>query len=356
MAIKQISLTDFRSLRNTKLEFHPRFNLVTGDNGAGKTSLLEAINFVSQGRSFKTSNSNEIIKNDKNESVVYALYENHKVGIRRTKGNSEIKVNGSGIKRMSELVSKVPVRALNSPSYELSTAKPNFKREFIDWCLFHVEHHYSEIWLKYRNTLKQRNQMLRDKKNIHLLDYWDRELVDSSTLISDLRQRYCKKIEQLVLEQQDSLVGDLKVRLEYRPGWDLNTPLSEIYKKNRNRELRYGHTLYGVQRDNLRVVSDGQLANTILSRGQVKRLSISLYLAQIKLVQDQKRKPVILLIDDLGSELDQRSIDLIISQVQKLDVQVFITSITRDHLKIPATEDYRLFHVEHGIIRAVSTS
>ena len=356
MAVEAISLTDFRALIDTRLEFGPGFNIITGANGAGKTSLLEAIGYVLQGRSFLTTHHNELIKHGRTAAVVFVGYSGHKVGAKRTRSGTTMKLDGNIVRRLSDIVIRCPVRTLGNRGYELAIAKPAVKREFIDWSLFHVEHSYRQLWLDYRHALKQRNQILRDKIQLPLLDYWDTELVNHSNRIADLRAKYCEELSQILSLDHGNLVRELDISMSYRAGWDQEDDLAEIYKKNRDRELRFGYTLYGVQRDNIRITSQGHVVNSVLSRGQVKLLSIAMHLAQVNLVQRITGKSIVMLVDDLASEMDVIAIKSVVAELQRMDLQAFITTIDRVQLVCPPSKDYRLFHVEHGIIRAVSSS
>jgi DNA replication and repair protein RecF len=353
MAIREISLKNYRSLQNTRISFNSGINLITGANGAGKTSLLEAIYYVAQGRSFQTHNLNEIVRHGEKEAIVFARFEGHQCGIRRFNGGNEIRLDNKNVNRLSDLIKKNPIRVLDSKTYQLAVSKPSDRREFIDWSLFHVEHSFREFWQNYRTTLKQRNQILKDKRNIELLDYWDVNLVKISKLLSEKRRLFCERLNRLLLSDFAALIQDLEIAIEYRVGWDSNMELGEVYKKQRERELRYGYTLYGIQRDTIKITSKGHSSNSVLSRGQLKRLSIALILSQVKLVMESTAQSVIVLIDDLTSELDSKAVELIRNKLQNMDIQVFLTDIGNKSIDLGNDQVYSLFHVEHGMIRPV---
>ncbi len=177
MAIRQLSLTDFRNLRSTTLEFDSRVNLITGDNGSGKTSLLESIYVLCQADSFRTHQLRQCINHDKSSFLLFGRFEDFKAGLSKSDKKLEIHVNGESIKRRSELVRRVPVLVLNSDSFALISGTPQQRRTFIDWCLFHVEQSYANLWGEYRHALRQRNRLLKSSKDLNLLAYWDEHLV-----------------------------------------------------------------------------------------------------------------------------------------------------------------------------------
>lgn len=356
MAIQQISLNQIRNLQSITLDFHPHTNWIIGENGSGKTSLLEAVHILCQGSSFKTHHLNQCIQHNQDQFLLYAKFDTHKTGIARNHQQTTIRINGENINKLSELVEKAPVVSIHSKSFDLITGAPSLRREFIDWCLFHVEHSYRKIWKEFKHVLKQKNALLKHNKNLDQLDYWNQYLADICIKIYQLRKKYLDDISAHISELNKQLLISSEITIEYRPGWKtIPDPLNDL-TSSREKEIRQKHALIGSHRDLIHIKSNNYLAAETLSRGQLKILSISFYLAQILLVQKHTGKSIIVLIDDLDSELDDDAVKRVIKLFTELDIQIFLTNIRQRQNPFVDQQEYKMFHVEHGMIKPVKNT
>ena len=350
MSISQLSLTDFRNLQSTTLDFHQSINLISGDNGSGKTSLLEAIFVLCQAHSFRHHQLKKAIKHSKNNFLLFGRFSDYKAGLSKSDKKLEIRVDGEDVKRRSILVSKTPISIVNADSFNLVTGSPQERRRYIDWCLFHVEHSYAENWLKFRHALKQRNQLLKTRRDLYLLDYWNEHLIQPSLVLQSLRVSACKKITQLLRGRMSDLLSDMKITVSYKQGWNEDISLLESLEKNKERDIRSGFTNTGIHRDNLEILADGKSAAEVLSRGQLKRLAFGLIVASLRLVGSASSRPIILLIDDLHAEMDELGQQKAYEELLSIDLQLFITNIDNQIPKPLHGKDFKMFHVEHGKI------
>jgi DNA replication and repair protein RecF len=288
---------------------------------------------------------------------LFGQFSNHKVGISRTSNHTnQIRINGQASRKLSDLAKLSPVRVLNSSCMNLVTGKPSYKREFIDWCLFHVEHCFQELWLKHVHALKQKNVLLKNKSDLKQIDYWDTYLAEYNESIFTLRNSYIDQLIQILHLDLNKVFRSDYFRIVYEPGWNINKSLSDLYQQSREKELKYGYSLLGSQRDNILIYYKDVLVQNILSRGQLKKLAITLYIAQIILVTRLSNKQVVVLLDDLHAELDKISVSTILDILSEFNIQVFFSAIElRDYMIIPGQE-FKLFHVEHGIIRAIKNT
>ena len=353
MAIRQISLNDFRNLKSLTLDLHDKFNVITGLNASGKTSFLEAIHIICKGRSFKSHQLNNCIQHNKSSFLLFALFENYKAGFSRTNSKTTIRINNETIHKISLLATKTPVRIINTSCFDLITGSPGVRREYIDWCLFHVEHSYLSMFLDFKHALKQRNALLKSKRNLSELDYWDEYLSNLSLQIYDFRSRYIQQLQSIFDLVFSDVLTETPIELIYDPGWDIETPLLDILKAQRTRDIKYGFSRYGVHRDDIKILCKGLSIDNTFSRGQIKKISILLLLAQLHLINEYTDKKVILLIDDLHSELDSLSVNYILKKLSNLNSQIFITNIDSSFKMLTEQQEYKLFHVEHGMIKAV---
>ena len=351
MGISQLSLTDFRNLKSTTLDFDPRLNLVCGDNGSGKTSLLEAIFVLCQAHSFRTHQLKQCVQHGREGFLLFGRFDGFKAGLAKRDKKLEIHIDGEALKRRSELVRRAPVNIVNADSFKLIDGAPQQRRSYLDWCLFHVEHDYAERWAGFQHAIKQRNRLLKTRQDLNLLDYWDQYLVEPSERLSELRADYCRKIQAIISDQLGEVMRDLPLKLEYRRGWSEDLDLGKALIKNRERDVKQGFTGVGIHRDEIDLTVDGRPVGEVLSRGQSKRLCLALLLAVLKLVDQSRKARIILLIDDLHSELDQPAQAMVYRQLDGLDLQLFISNIEPTVSTPVAVKEFRMFHVEHGIIK-----
>ncbi len=352
MAISQLSLTDFRNLGSTTLDFDPTLNLISGNNGSGKTSLLEAIYVLCQARSFRTHQLKQCIRHGRESFLLFGRFDGFKVGVsRREAGDLEIHVDGQSIGRRSELVRRAPINIVNPESFAMIEGAPQQRRAYLDWCLFHVEHEYAEAWAGYQHALKQRNRLLRSRQDLELIDYWDEYLIEPTRKISGLRRLYCSELQAIVDKDLQSILQGIPLELAYRPGWNAELDFIDALKANRARDERLGYTSIGVHRDDLVMVSEGRPVAEVLSRGQGKRVCLALMLAALTRVAQEHEGRIILLIDDLNSELDPGAQRLVYDRLGKLELQLFVSNIEAGVPEPLREKDLRLFHVEHGTIK-----
>jgi len=351
MTISQLSLTDFRNLRSTTLDFDPRFNLVAGENGSGKTSLLEAIYVLCQAHSFRTHQLKQCINHDKSNFLLFGRFSDFKAGLSKSDSKLDIHVNGETVLRRSELVKRAPVNIVNSDSFALIDGAPQKRRAFIDWCLFHVEHSFAESWSEFRHALRQRNRLLKTRQDLKLLDYWDDHLLSPSLRLHQMRKQQCAELQKIFTQELTELLHGIPVEVEYRQGWPEGVELKAALLDQRQRDIQSGFTNSGIHRDDLVLTSQGRKVGEVLSRGQSKRLGIALMLAALRLVNQCSQQRIILLIDDLQSELDLSAQKRVYQQLMEMDLQLFISNIDSKVPEALVAKEVKMFHVEHGIIK-----
>ena len=351
MAISQLSLTDFRNLDSTTLEFDKRINLVSGANGSGKTSLLEAVFVLCQAQSFRTHQLRQCIAHDRSGFLLFGRFDNFKAGLSRNDRKLEIRIDGETINRRSDLVKLAPINIVNSDSFVLVDGAPAKRRAFLDWCLFHVKPSYVENWRKFQHALKQRNRLLKSRTDLQLLDYWDQYLVEPSVSISRMRAEYTEKLRAMMSARHQPLLQGLELDVEYRRGWDDEQSLVECLVAQRKQDIRSGFTTLGIHRDDIELRSSDRKAGEILSRGQSKRVCIALLMSALEIVNEEASKPVILLIDDLNSELDQEARKQAYAQFGAMNLQLIISNIEANVPEGLEPKEYKMFHVKHGTIR-----
>ncbi len=373
--ITSIKIKDLRNLTAVDLAPNPCFNVLYGENAAGKTSFLEAIYVLGTLRSFRTSKLRFLVAEEAEAFSVYAETKDGngaigKLGMQKSfRDTTDLKLNGRRVSASSELANSLPLIALAPQSFEFLDGPPQLRRSFLDWLVFHVKPEFLDSWKDYRRCLKQRNMLLRRGK-ISRLDMkpWDEPLVTAATLVEVCRFEALEKLRRSFasIESADCDYGG-DIQLAYRDGWSLFTTgaatpeqapptrenLFERLDRNFEADLAQGFTQKGSHRGDILIKSGDYPAAERLSRGQKKRLIISLYMAVTKLLAEEVNKQPVFLLDDLPSELDTKRLDSLCQQLATMDCQVFITTVNAAPLNGIAAlteETCSWFHVKHGSI------
>lgn len=356
-SLQKLSIRQLRNIASIDLQPGSGINVIHGDNGSGKTSILEAIHLLGLARSFRSSQLKPLIQHGADTTTVFGRLSNRvNLGISRSlKGSGEIRIDGKTIKGAASLAQQLPIQLFNPDTFRILEGSPASRRQFIDWGVFHVEHPFLDHWRLARKALQQRNALLKRGAAKEELMPWTHSFAEQSEAVDALRAGYLERLLPHVNRVLASLLPDAGlIRFRYERGWDPDDDLAVVLATVVDRDRRYGHTQYGFHRAELRILVDegGQDAADILSRGQQKLVVCALKIAQGMLLQSENDTGCIYLIDDLPSELDVQNRERLCKLIEQLQSQVFITCIEPESLGSPWSEDreMRLFHVKHGRI------
>lgn len=357
MALTRLDVSNFRNLISVKLELVPRgINLFYGQNGSGKTSLLEAIYYLSTGRSFRSTKIDRIINNSSEKLSVFAhvlTANNQKIPLgieRELDGSIKIRIAGKDINSVSELAALTPILLINSYCFQLLDGGPVFRRKYLDWGLFYFSNDFIRVWKLFERALKQRNAALRNHLPEKELEIWSKELVENAILMDQFRQEYVQQLLPLLTKIVNELLVLPNLELGYQCGWNESIPYHQALANSIDKDRHLGYTQIGPQRADLQITINGVPAKDILSRGQQKLFVCAMILAQGALLNCCSNQRPIYLIDDLPSELDAFSRSKIMAVLTEQEAQVFISAVERDVLQDFLIQPMKLFHVEHGEI------
>ena len=382
MSVEKLITTNFRNLHNSTINFHSDMNFIIGDNGSGKSSILEALFFIGHGKSFRTSKLDSLARYEESKFVVSVKDNNDsQLGLSRDviTGITNIKIDGEHQSRLSVLARNIAIQIVTPESFKLFFGGPKERRRFVDLGMFHVEHDFSKQWKNFSRVLKQRNACIRlsnsSKESASLLSYWTEQFCVYSEEVSKVREEYSLSLIDELELWLSILLPDLKsrVRVQYLKGWPQKKNLIDVLTANQDREVQFGYSLYGAHKFDLKFLLDNKPLETQLSRGQQKLFLLALTFAQAKLIEKVNRVKPILLIDDIGAELDLKSRSALSNAIQELNCQVVITAIEPEALKpfvnafslnesdlktneldanalslVNNTEYFSMFHVKHG--------
>jgi len=355
MRLKQLHITNFRNLQNTQLTPSNGVNLFLGENASGKTSLLEAIYYLSHIRSFRTSHVTDLIHRESPYLQLVANIETAEnqiipIGIRRSCNNSEIRVNKQTVKRVSHMAAQFPVLAIHPDSYKLITGSPSQRRQYMDWGVFHVEHGFFTAWQRFRIALLQRNAALKARHKTDICQLWNKELNDTAHYIDKLRQQYFKKLTPYLDQLLKQFFVNEIVDIHYKRGWPSDKEMFDLLEDNLSKDRLKGYTYYGPHRAEITIKVNSQSAQTCISRGQQKTLVALMRLAQAMQFTEITKKSCVLLYDDLPAELDENHRTEILSVLSHMNIQLFLTAIDKEQIDLSGWHEQTTFHVKHGDI------
>jgi DNA replication and repair protein RecF len=222
------------------------------------------------------------------------------------------------------------------------------RRRWMDWAVFHVEHGFADLWVRYTRAVKQRNAALRHQPA--QASAWDPEVARLGELIAEARRAMLDQMQADWRESVAALSG-LQVDLHYSRGWSQDVPLSQALVDSRARDQARGLTHSGPHRADVLVRLNGRPAREVLSRGQQKLVAIAMTLAQIRLLQERTATTPTLLLDDPAAELDGPRLQRFIEEVSRLKCQLVLTSLQSESDLFGRPE--RVFHVEQGRVAPV---
>lgn len=357
MTLSRLDIQDFRNLASARLDFSPRCNLITGENAAGKTSLLEAIHVLARLRSFRTQRLDQLIREGAEAFQLVARLEEGgrslPVGLRRGRKELDIRLDGAAVRRVSDLASHFPLVVITADLHRVLEEGPRYRRQFLDWGLFHVEPEFHATWRHYAQALKQRNAALRQGATEAQVRTWDAPLLAAGGQIHGMRCTYIKELEPLFARQAERILGLAPLALRYAPGWAQRLTYPEALAEAFPRDRELGQTRVGPHRADLQFFHGEQEVRERLSRGQQKQLLTALLLAQAELLRLRRDRLCQFLVDDLPAELDAEHQARVLGQLRELGAQLFITAIEDRALDLEGWPDPARFHVEHGVVREV---
>ena len=324
---------------------------LVGPNGAGKTSVLEALFLLGHGRSFRAGGLGSVVQSGARELSVFAELERgddrHRLGLRRRVGEWEARLDGCAVSSLVDLFRRLPVLVFDPESHSLVAGPGDERRRYLDWGLFHVEREFLSTWRRFQRALQQRNVLLKHGQRDEMAA-WNRELGEWGQALDHLRRRQVASLVEHVHAVAGLLAPELgATAVSYQPGWrSEGLSLAEALAASEARDLQVGHTTVGPHRADLLVRFERLDAREHLSRGQQKLVALVLKLAQGALHAERLGSWPVLLMDDLGSELDAIHHARCLSHLAGLPAQCWLTATHAPPDR--SAGDSSLFHVEQG--------
>jgi DNA replication and repair protein RecF len=351
MSLAELRLEDLRCLPAAQLALHPRLNLITGHNGSGKTSLLEAIYLLGRGRSFRSRHTEQLIRHTAPRLRVYGRVESpqnlsHSIGLSCSRqGGVDARIDGRAVVSLAQLSELFPVQAIDPGIHRLVEEGPVQRRRWLDWAVFHVEPDFVRHWQGYSRALRQRNAALKCGADPTL---WDGELVRLGELLTASRSRLIEALQpywSTALRDLDAVPANLG----FFQGWTREQPLATALVAHIIRDRERGGTIYGPHRFDVLLRLDGRPARELVSRGQQKLLGAAMALTMSRYVAAAAGQAPTLLLDDPAAELDRAHTEALLAAVASIGGQLVVTALRPEDTPL-GTPD-QVFHVEHKEVK-----
>ncbi len=353
MRVKSLSINNLRNIESTQINLDPCLNCFIGDNGAGKTSVLEALAVLSKGRSFRSGQISALIGPQSKHFQVISKIESHtgdshQLGMERGTDYWTARHNGKDVTQLSELTELLPYVLLAPSSHTLVSGPPDGRRKYLDWGVFHVEHTFLKLWRRYSRVLKQRNAALR-QSNTMVVESLDPQFTQLGEQLHLARERHVGRLNEILESKLFLFNRTLEgITLSYRKGW-AGENLAESIQQSGVRDMERGSTGPGPHKADLYLALNGAPAKERLSRGEQKSMTAAMILAQAQMICETGEKPV-LMLDDLSSELDADHLGSVLSAAMELGIQIWLTGTELAPAVRACDGPNKVFHVEHGNI------
>lgn len=350
MFIKKINLNNFRCFENKQLSLDGQFVLISGNNGSGKTSLLEALHYSCYLRSFRTHINKELIALDQNHFFIQVDYDlsrtdecdSIQVGFSEAEGKI-VKFNKKPIVSYKDLIDQYCLITMTADDLQLIDGSPTYRRDFINYFLLLDQPGFLDYFKRYKNILEQRNTLLQNSYQVtpyikEQIFLWTKQLWELSQTIRSHRIALLQKLEIIannffttfIAQHEKSIQFDYVAKNSYFYTAATFNDFWNHYEDKHllEQELKYKRTIIGCHLDDFDVILDNKKARTFASRGQQKLLTFLIKIAQFKHLEASGRREV-LLLDDFLTDFDEDRAKRCINMLVSFDRQILMTVPTQ---------------------------
>ena len=358
MKIESLSLVDFRNFAKINISFHKNITVFIGDNGEGKTNLLESVYFLSTGRSFRIKDEQQLIRKNYEMARISAIYndgdvKNTVTAVLHPQGKS-ILINKTPITSIRSFIGKIHTVLFSPMDMDFFDTSPKNRRKFLDVEGSKCSQTLVESLFSYNQLLKERNIYLKQEKveEEYLLSL-DHQLATTQEEIIKFRLDFIQHLNETLTKIYSHLSSeDVIVDVEYDTVFDLvgtnyRESVMSVLQSSRKRDLFYRVTHAGVHRDDMIVKFNGFNVEEYASQGQKRLLIIAIKLSLVRYIQKTKHVTPILLLDDVFSEIDQEKKVRFLDSLPK-DIQTIITTTDLNDIRTISEDDVIVYRVAQG--------
>ncbi len=368
MIVKNIKIKNYRNFEEANIELNDSLNIFIGDNGQGKTNLMESIYLASIGRTFRLNSENELINFCENKGSIEILLNrnnyNMKIELILEKNKRKtVLINGVKLDKTSEMIGILNNVIFTPDDMRVIKGSPIERRKFLNISLSQIKPKYKYLLSNYKKICTERNMILKNyctkADNKDIINIWNDYLINIGTEIIFYRNDYIQKLKDYAVTIYEDISGKKeKFDIIYHCNLanvnniekdDIKKNFTEKVNSNFNNELQYKTTLYGPHKDDIIIKINNKECKYFGSQGQQRSAILSLKLAEIEIIREETGEYPILLLDDVLSELDNKRKGFLIKYIQ--GIQTVITT-TDDHDLNILTKDYKKkkFYIDEGKI------
>ena len=353
MYIEKIRLQNFRNYENLEIDLNKNINIIYGENAQGKTNIIESIFLCAFGKSFRTSKEKEMIKFNKEKSLVEAFYQkkDRDGKIKIELGNKkQISLNGIKIKKLSELLGNINIVIFTPEDINILRDGPVKRRRFLDMMIGQLRPNYVYNLNMYTKTIEQRNNYLRqikeENKPEDMLEIWDEKLAEYGEKVYIYRKEFIEKLYNKINEIHGNITDNKEtLKIEFISNCDNKEKYLKLLKERRKLDIIKGFTTKGIHRDDFVIYINGKEVNIYGSQGQNRTVVLSLKIAELNVIYEEIGEYPILLLDDFMSELDEVRRKNFLNNIK--NTQVILTCTEK--IDLPEVE-YNLYNIRKGEI------
>ena len=365
MVIKTLNIQNFRNYTSLHLELDDKINIVYGENGQGKTNLLESIYLLGFTTSHRSFTSDNLIKSGEEKAIIKGKLIKeipYELEIDLTRTKKMVKIDDKVVSKQADYIEKMNVIIFSSEDLDLIKGSPGERRKYFNLELSQLSINYYSALSDFNKLLKIRNEYLKelnlnmnvDLNYFHILTYY---LVNKSIFIYQMRNKFVEKLNKICPPIFEEIAGIKKFNIKYIPSVELENfdkenikkTLEDAYNNHLEKEIKLKTTLYGPHRDDFTFNIENNNLREFGSQGQQKMAVIALKLSEIEVFKNFKQTNPIILLDDVFSDLDNTKKNNLLKHINK-DMQVIITTTDLDSIDEKLLSKAKLIHIKNGKI------
>ena len=353
MIVKNISLRNYRNYEKVDISFDEKTNYFIGNNGQGKTNLLEAILFLSLTKSHRINDDKKLIKYNSPFTKITSLIndeEDKKMEVIIHQSGKSLSINNIQINKVSDFIGKLNVILFSPDDLFLFNDQPKERRKIIDQEISKINKKYLLTLNKYKNLIKDKNNLLKNKEiDINYLDVINEQLINQTKIIIEERKKIVEVLNKNIKRIYKLLSNeDKEIFIDYKCCVEGNKSIKNLYEENKQKEIDYRVASVGPHREDYLFLMDNEPLINIASQGQKRMVVLAFKLSLINYIYQQTNKYPVLLLDDVLSELDKNHRERLINLLK--DKNQCIITTTED---IDIKENIKKFYVEDGTVKEI---
>lgn len=340
MIISEIDINNFKNYLAQKTAFHPEMNVFCGENGMGKTNLLDAIYYLCLSKSYFTYSDKNVVKHDADWFRIEGVFnENENIEevkiIYHLKKNKEVYLSGKLLNKLSDHIGRFPAVMVAPIDIQILLDASENRRRFINNTLIQYDKKYMTYLISYNRIIKQRNAMLKLglEKGFYdniLINALNQALVEPSEYIFQVRNKFCDLLSNLFTEFHQRISGGKEeCQVIYKSNLS-NDEMLNLLQSSLEKDKILGRTTKGIHKDDLVFEMNDRELKTFASQGQLKSFVLALKLAQFELLKQKTKTAPIILLDDIFAKLDEKRVENLIELLQENQASQIFISDTSD--------------------------